>query len=263
MPCNMAESPRGSRKMSRTLLVPDVHEQYHRLLNIEEVFMATADRVVMLGDFFDTFDPEKYPTEVARWVKAHLDDPKFDILLGNHDASYAFKGPWRCSGWTEKSQAIISAELTQVEWRKFKGFTRVGEYLVSHAGFHPKTIDLANEDVAKMAIETALLGEWSRFWEVGYCRGGRKPVGGPVWLDWNEEFVPMERAQIVGHTYQRGAVRSKVWNPPDTPHKDWTDPSDVTSYCIDSGLNHVMWHDDETGKIEIVPLDWGEASNGD
>jgi len=36
---------------------------------------------------------------------------------------------------------------------------------------------------------------------VGACRGGTASQGGPLWLDWNEEFEAIrELPQIVGHT---------------------------------------------------------------
>src|SRR3990167_4271598 len=100
--------------MSRTLIVPDVHEQIPKLWNIGETLMPQASRVVMLGDFFDTFWPEGRQQDCAEWLKQHLHDPKFDILLGNHDCHYAFGNrAFRCSGYSTLTHRIVDEVLTQ------------------------------------------------------------------------------------------------------------------------------------------------------
>jgi hypothetical protein len=39
---------------------------------------------------------------------------------------------------------------------------------------------------------------------IGRSRGGYHPHGGPLWLDWYEEFKNIERVrQVVGHTARR------------------------------------------------------------
>lgn len=241
--------------MPRTLIVPDVHEQIDKLLKLEAKQIKQASRVVFLGDFFDSFN-DRHPALICQWLKEALDNPAYTILWGNHDTSYAFSGPFRCSGWEQEEATIINNMLTQHDWRKFKLFTEVGKFLVSHAGFHPKTMHFHNEDLARKEIDQALTqGNYTPIWGAGYCRGGRQVRGGPVWLDWNEEFEAFSQAQIVGHTYDRRAEGLRVMR--------WQDPSiigciepvgEVKSYCIDDGLNHVLWVDDDSSEIEWEAL---------
>lgn len=239
--------------MSRTLIVPDVHEQIDVLLKLEADQIKRASRVVFLGDFFDTWkEDERHPALICQWLKESLDNPAYTILFGNHDISYAFSGPFRCSGWTQDEATIVNTMLAQSDWRKFHLFTEVGKFLISHAGFHPKTMHFAKEDVAKKEIEQALTqGNYTPIWGAGYCRGGRSPRGGPVWLDWREEFIPFSQAQIVGHTYEAGPMRVKVYN--DELDNDGK-PIPVESYCIDNGLKGVLWVDDDTNEVEWETL---------
>ena len=228
--------------MSRTLIVPDIHEQIDKLWNIEETLMAQAARVVMLGDFFDSFRPAGQQRDCAQWVKDHLGDDKFTILWGNHDCHYAFKHPaYRCSGYSADTQRIVSEVLTPDDYRKVKISTKVGKFLVSHAGFHPNLMVFTDDEVQQDALDAALSGKHHPIWSAGWARGGAAIVGGPVWLDWNEEFEPVEGTpQIVGHTNGK-AVRTKQLN------------SEI-SYCLDTSLHHVMWVDEETNEVEIVEV---------
>ena len=90
------------------------------------------------------------------------------------------------------------------------------------------------------ALDLAFNGDFHAMWSPGIARSGYAPVGGPTWLDWNQEFKATEVPQIVGHTIAT-KVRTKV-------HK----PSGETSYCLDTALRHVMWTDGED--VEIVTL---------
>lgn len=232
----------------RTLIIPDVHEQIEKLEAIEKELVPLADRVVMLGDFFDSFGP-RHSARIATWLRNHLDE--YDICWGNHDISYAFGGNFRCSGYDWHTQDAAN-RLHKSDWWKLKVFTRVGKFLVSHAGFHPKTISMATDEAVARAIDHGFKGIQDPMWGAGASRGGRNLRGGPVWLDWNEEFEAFDTPQIVGHTFStEHKVRHKVYNPDKI-----LGPEPPTSYCLDTGLNHVMWVDEETNHVEIVELDW-------
>jgi hypothetical protein len=82
------------------------------------------------------------------------------------------------------------------------------------------------------------------FYYAGRSRGGPKKGGGIVWLDFKQEFQPIEGLkQIVGHTYHKnGRV-----NP---HHLDGNvNPADCDNLCIDNGLNEYIVF--SNGKLEI------------
>ena len=226
------------RGAMNTLIIPDVHERYDTLLSLRPL-MDQATRVVMLGDFWDTYTPYGKAKVMAEWVKAHVHDPKFDILYGNHDCHYAFtNGMFMCTGFKHQTHQAIHNVMETDDWSQFQLYVKVGKYVVSHAGFHPKTTKLMEQ--ASDAIDLAFAGEFHPLWSAGFARGGSQPVGGPTWLDWKEEFTPIEgMPQIVGHTHG-----------PDVRFKSV--PDGERSYCLDTGLKHVMWTDGD--KVDVVCL---------
>lgn len=222
-----------------TLIISDIHEQPLKLEALKSRIKA-AKRVVFLGDWLDTFAKPK-PTEATiALMKEFLGYDNCEFLLGNHDCHYFFTHSlFRCSGYDFHTQALVNELLTEDEKRRFKLSTLAGNketFLISHAGYHPSmNKHMANE---QDALDCAFRGEFHPIFGVGYIRGGWQDVGGPTWLDWNNEFVPLpEIKQIVGHT-KDDKVRSKDG-----------------SFCIDTNLNHIATiADDGTITIEALPL---------
>lgn len=220
------------------LVIPDVHGKLDRLLQIEKELFPKAERLVFLGDFFDSFD--MYDVEgMCKWIAYTLQDKRSVIVWANHDAHYCFKHPWfRCTGYSYVTQAIVDMHFKREHWDKFKLWTRCGngEWLVSHAGFTPETIGLCTPAHHEEALLNAWEGNFHDLWMPGEGRGGPKgETGGPTWLDWKREFKPVEGLkQIVGHSRDR-LVRVRGHN-----------------YCLDTSLNHVMFV--EGPKVEIVAL---------
>ena len=219
--------------------MPDVHEDIDKLQAIEDLHFGDVDRIVMLGDFFDKFGPRR-SQETAEWIRDHLDDARIEWLLGNHDCSYFFAHPdMRCSGYSPMTQVVVDETLNRSNRRKFKLCTRVGKFLLSHAGFTKGNLAIA--DNQQEALDAASAGKFHSAFNIGSARGGWAPSGGPTWLDWSYEFNPLEQAQIVGHTKDK-AVRTRVH-----------DASGSISYCLDTVLRHVMLIHDEK-EVEIVTL---------
>lgn len=223
-----------------TLVIPDIHEQHGYLEGIEPL-IERAERVVFLGDHFDTFGMPQ-PERTYEAILKYIDNPKVTMLLGNHDCHYAFDNQgFLCSGFREPTRLVVERELGPEVWRKFRLWAKVGDYLVSHAGFHQSMIGLSlNDDGGISFIEEALAGDCPSIFRAGWARGGRQPVGGCTWLDWNDEFSHIYgRPQIVGHT-QGNKVRKKGLD------------DERPSYCVDTGLRHVLWTDGDTVEIEEV-----------
>ena len=228
-----------SATTSTTLVVSDVHEDLDKLLAIEKEYFPKAQRIVMLGDHFDTFK-ERRAREAAEWIRSHLDDERIEWLLGNHDCSYFFAHPdMRCSGYHPMTQVVVDEVLNRSNRRKFKLCTRVGKFLLSHAGFTKGNLAIADDQ--QEALDAANAGKFHSAFNIGSARGGWAATGGCTWLDWTYEFNPLEQAQIVGHTKDK-AVRTRVH-----------DASGSISYCLDTALKHVMLIHDER-EVEIVTL---------
>lgn len=233
-------NPSGGGSM-KTLIVPDVHEDISTLMRIESRWMGDVDRVVMLGDFFDTFGSSNVH-EICEWILRHINDERFTWLFGNHDCHYVFDHPrFGCSGFKLHKRIIIHSMtmLRDGVWRKFKMWTEVPgvdgvPIVVSHAGFHPDTLQYKAPNIQEEALALAFSGEFHPLWNAGAARGGRGRSG-VTWLDWEQEFTPISgMPQIVGHTKGR-KVRTKE-----------------ESYCIDTALNHVAIVEDGVVSIHAT-----------
>jgi len=233
--------------ISHTLIIPDIHEQITALRSDIVPLIEQATHVVFLGDWFDTFSKDKCAIEMCRFIQEHTGE-KYTKLLGNHDCHYFFNHHWfMCSGFKPHTMMVVKNVLTPEDIEQFKIYTQIGKFVLSHAGFHPETIKYFHPTVEKEALDLARRGEFHPVFHAGLARGGQANFGGPTWLDWNYEFLPMGTPQIVGHTHVDGSVRVK-------------DDNGVVSYCLDSGLKHVMWTDGQD--VEIVSFEAIKMGSG-
>jgi hypothetical protein len=225
----------------RTLIVPDIHERLDQLLRIEERYFDRAERVIFLGDFFDTFNDHHY-IGIARWLVKNSSNPRYTFLWGNHDCHYAFNHDWfKCSGYTRETQEALDQIINREVWDRFKLWTRCGKFIVSHAGFSAKTLKYRHPELAEEALRQAWESDEALmknpFWMPGACVGG--PIGatgGPTWLRWQEEFrdIP-ENAQIVGHTYSKEGPQWKG-----------------SSLNLDTDLRYGAWVNETNSDVEII-----------
>lgn len=218
-----------------TLIIPDVHEKAGRLQSILALSSFEDCNIIFLGDFFDEWAGYTTATEATvDWLLHNVNNPKYTFIWGNHDLHYAFSNPGlRCSGWNPRTQTLVDRFLTYENcWNNFVLYAEVDKYLCSHAGFHPRlidslTINSAYKDwlpVPKFKIKKTV--HLHPLFRAGMARGGREPVGGPTWLDWDREFTAIDDVhQIVGHTEHKEPQTLFTWG------------SD--NYCLDTNLNHV------------------------
>lgn len=222
-----------------TIIISDIHQRIKKAQKLLNLDADSADRIIFLGDYWDSFDAEAGVEDTCGWmfdVSQKYGD-KITWLVGNHDIpyiedfykartlfkkygnihtgrGYIFKNKkYFCSGYTKSKSEKISKTLLGLDinfFDKFELCTWDQGYLISHAGFHPihlhpyKTIDKnikSFQDRWKNAKENLLLDDLDDIWSVGLARGGKATAGGPLWLDWNLEFEPIKGLkQIVGHT---------------------------------------------------------------
>jgi len=263
----------------KVLVVPDVHERLDRLkAALSRERLSRVQRIVFLGDWFDTFD--QFSEERLLWLchfimgAIHLGGVTEDLedggsrvipcdwLLGNHDCHYFFDhSGFMCSGYNVRRKNYVKHMMAPENIAQFKVFTRIGPYVVSHAGFAELTLPWANERTCAEAIQLAKEGQFHGIFAPGRARGGYQEVGGPTWLDWNHEFKHIDDfPQIVGHTMdsKHFAIRTKclVHKPNDvcwghSPANQKCNCTTLKSWCLDTGLRHVAIVDDETGAVAI------------
>ena len=118
----------------RTLVIPDIH---NNSANAEAIISKeNPDRIVFLGDYFDSFGDESDVDTVsntAMWLADSVQKSNRIHLYGNHDIWYSnpYCEPW-CGGnsWF-KSFIIRKAEI---EWDKIKFHYWLDHWLCTHAG---------------------------------------------------------------------------------------------------------------------------------
>jgi hypothetical protein len=224
----------------KTLLIFDIHQNLpwaEAILTKED---GNFDHLVLGGDYFDTAD-RKLPNgqQTAAWLK---DIPRrfgdrVTLLMGNHDIPYAevFRANgipdsvvYPCSGFSiDKAQSAY--KILEPNWfhEHCVAYTWAGNYLVSHAGFHPHWLQLGGLNGMLEAADNAFkdLRNYSPLLDAGEIRGGWLPVGGFTWLDWRFEFEddPALPPQIVGHTGGAG---------PNQKGRSWCLDGKQTCYAI-------------------------------
>jgi len=243
----------------QTLVIPDIHQQIDKAQAFLTLFENEVDRVIFLGDYFDQWPNITHTsiTDTCIWLRNTHErlGAKATFLCGNHDLPYiedavrflrndndfvipTTKKHFICSGYTpNKSKKIKSVLGKSKYWDFFKSIqlsTTSHQFTLSHAGFHPsffKPYSVITDDIANANnLFTASINDTnffyvkyhSKIWEVGHCRGGDiRHIGGPLWLDWYEEFeVLYDLPQIVGHTHVG------------------TPKNNHNSFCIDTNCNY-------------------------
>jgi len=218
----------------RLLVIPDIHENLDFLRYVMAAEdTARFDQVVLLGDYFDTRgelamdDPLAHLRQVAETVVGFREilGDKLRLLCGNHDLPYyalrpaCVEGAGRANrhigGWmgctTLERARVINAVWDEAFWKGLEGAVLLDGWLLSHAGVHPQwwPADAPDAETRYRRFRD----EWQRSVEAifdepeppifaaGRAPGGKAAVGGPLWMDWNEEFEDaLGLPQIVGHT---------------------------------------------------------------
>lgn len=205
----------------KTLIIPDIHNKIGRADLVIKAHYDEVDKVIFLGDFFDDYgDSVEDASKTASWVRAKMEDPKFNFIWGNHDISYGYHwSPFvRCSGYEmEKKDAIIKI-MTRDCWDKFVPYIWEQDYLLSHAGASWNFLKTLNSSFKFSTITVEEIAQeleisWSIdqhrnlpqgskpiLFNAGWDRGGYDPAGGLNWGCWTTFNCVPGLKQIVGHT---------------------------------------------------------------
>jgi len=224
------------RYEGRCLLVFDPHEDVAWLQRILHAERGAFSHLILGGDYFDSSQPEWGP-EHARAMAVTLRElrqelgSRLTILLGNHDVSYlevrhavlhglpVWPRHYHAAGFSPDRAAAIHAELDDTFWCTTQLVAMVHGYLISHAGVAGRfwRDDLAPAEAVSALEQHAALAlahvtdHYFPLLGCGGARGGREPIGGVTWLDFNFEFDDHEIPwpQVVGHTASSVGARQR------------------------------------------------------
>lgn len=225
------------------LVVPDVHQDLGFLERVVVRAVKEGAVLVFLGDFVDGVNPQWRTPAALRAVAealpelAESHEPGCVFLAGNHDVQALQVARHRAAlliAGDEEQVAKLDAALpgapgygsllgawSQAFLREWRLAEVAHGFLLSHAGvarrFWPwaASPEKAGQAEAFLRETDAAWARWllkdeeGPLFDVGPGRGGRvAPVGGPLWLDWDSEFVDdLPLPQVVGHTRGREARR--------------------------------------------------------
>ena len=213
----------------KILVIPDIHEDLEFLTKIEsKEDFDRYDHIVCLGDYFDprsaaTDETLKATAIRIRELKSQYGD-KLHLLCGNHDLPYYALRPdciesadrpnyrigFSMACTTIERAKIINEVWDESCWKQLKGAVLLDGILFSHAGVHPVFWPDAPTAVESCQLFSAhwqhafasiYEEEMNPLFSIGKARKGSAPFGGPLWMDWEHEFIDaLEVPQVVGHT---------------------------------------------------------------
>lgn len=236
-----------SSNIKRILVFSDPHLRIAKVNHILE--KENYDLAVCLGDWFDSYLYENPSSlsDTCEFLKKWLFKSNFYTCIGNHDIHYLYNNKHALSsGFNVKKNDFIREcfgnRIHEIR-KKFLWYVWIDNYLCSHAGLHTYHFD-PNMKVNKQSVsawlnkeiekgEIALLSG-DKYWLycAGVARFGNEIIGGITWLDFEEEFVPIEGLdQIVGHTFHSAVIERN------------------NNYCIDCSLNQYLII--ENGKLTV------------
>lgn len=198
--------------------IGDIHgETFWKKINPDEF-----DKIIFIGDYVDSFyhtvsSMANNLADIVAFAKGY--PKKVELLIGNHDIQY-FKGIdlslTQCSGFNASGLYTYTA-LFEANRSLFKIAYRHDKYLWTHAGVHrgwyseflrvaPKSFHRVHEkfpqEIDEQLNGALLVGEKSIL-DCGQDRGGRYPVGGPLWAGKTSIHRKglKKYYQIIGHTH--------------------------------------------------------------
>lgn len=194
----------------KTIFLGDIHG---RDIWKDIVAQEKPDRVVFIGDYFDSFDIHG-PKQIENFkdIIAFKESGQCEVIMmiGNHDIHYLQGFPSHYSGFQSKYALIIRHLLSQ-NMNHLQMAYQLDEYLCSHAGVSVEwlaNLEIKEIDVTKIA-ETVndLFKEDPKFFD----HNGTNPYGDntyqtPVWIrpvslmQVNQTSLAPHVIQVVGHT---------------------------------------------------------------
>jgi len=129
--------------MKKRIVLGDPHGRWIPIIDIYN--REQPDEVIILGDYFDSFDIQPYEQKICynniiELRNEHIKKKKgnkFIMLIGNHDMHYMCPLFDRCSGWNSLTDSLVGYNLSK-DWDKgilkMCYIDEINKTIYSHAG---------------------------------------------------------------------------------------------------------------------------------
>jgi predicted phosphodiesterase len=229
----------------KRIIIGDPHGRWKY---IEKIYnKEQPDEVIILGDYFDSFDIDAYAQRecydnIVNLRKEHLDKKKgrFIMLIGNHDFHYMDEKFGRCSGWNPLTCSQAGYPLCR-DWNndrlKMIFVDEVNYTIYSHAGISQNWFDYW--------IKSKSLGDINTIETKAFCftfKEGGDYFGSSIWN--SPLWIRPEGLKKCPYKDNEGIIWNQIFGhtEPDTPIYWKQEFEDYTAefYGIDCIYKHYL-----------------------
>jgi hypothetical protein len=197
----------------KTLVLGDTHGRpYWKKIVAKE----NADRVIFIGDYFDSYDDYTAAEQMDNFKQIveykQSGQAEVIILVGNHDYTYMRGISERYSGYQHGAAPAIQ-QLLEDNKEHLQMCYNLGNFLFSHAGVSHDWLLLHSSEYRKdeNADVSEIVNDLFKYKPYSFCFAGVDPYGNsslasPIWIRpqalqaTNRETLRDKYIQVVGHT---------------------------------------------------------------
>ena len=201
--------------MEKVIIIGDIHgdSSWNDVLEKEKDF----NKIIFLGDYFDSLDPnisipfQAYNLKEILKLDEIYPDKEIIRLIGNHDHQYFPEIIETCSGYNFKTKLLVQ-DLLDKNRHKFKMCYKLNDYIFTHAGVGMLFMeDNFGEDFDVEEVDELLNDLWKykpgKFSFTGWDPYGDNKIQTPIWIRppslmrGNKKSKLEKRyIQVIGHT---------------------------------------------------------------
>ena len=201
------------------------------------------DEVIILGDYFDSFDIDIYDQKngyenIIELRNEHLKQHKgrFDLLIGNHDFHYMDANFGRCSGWNALSASVAGYPLCR-DWDKgilnFVYLDTINKTIYSHAGVSMNWFSNWIKSGSLNDINTIETKAFCFTFKDGGDYFGSSTYSSPLWL----RPEGLKKSMYVD---KDGVVWNQIFGHTQTDSPNHWESNNAHFYCIDCIWKHYL-----------------------
>lgn len=174
----------------KRIVLGDPHGRWDPIIQIYN--KEQPDEVIILGDYFDSFNIDAYAQrecyeKIVALRKEHLSKKKgrFVMLIGNHDMHYMDENFGRCSGWNPLTCSQAGYPLCRdwdAEILKMVFVDEVNKTIYSHAGVSMNWFDFWIKSKSLGDINTIETRAFAFTYKEGGDYYGSSSWNGPLWI---------------------------------------------------------------------------------